>query len=65
MKLERFEIQLDRANATYLAGESVAGTLVVSTERAMTALRIGVKIIGQVSYLQINFEQKKQILRFI
>ncbi len=49
MKLERFDILLDRANTTYLAGETVAGTLVVSTERAMTALCIGVKINGQAS----------------
>jgi hypothetical protein len=49
MKLENFEIQLDRPDATYLAGETVSGVLIIDTERAMTALKIGVTLTGQVS----------------
>uniref|UniRef100_A0A914WMU5 Arrestin-like N-terminal domain-containing protein n=1 Tax=Plectus sambesii TaxID=2011161 RepID=A0A914WMU5_9BILA len=47
MKLERFDIILDRQNATYLAGETITGTLLICSDRTLTAAQLGVKLIGQ------------------
>lgn len=46
MKLEKFDLKLDREGATYLAGEEIAGALCINTSRSVTLSRIGVKLTG-------------------
>uniref|UniRef100_A0A914XLH6 JmjC domain-containing protein n=1 Tax=Plectus sambesii TaxID=2011161 RepID=A0A914XLH6_9BILA len=54
MKLDKFDLRLDRDGAMYLAGEEVSGTLYVNTSRAVTLSKIGVKLTGIVHTGWVN-----------